>query len=268
MQNAYFAKPACLGCTNAIWTSKCPGRTRFTRSPDLRRSPRAAVCRGIFFDALVSIGSYHYFGTDDLYLGYYLRFVKTGGQIGMVLPGLAHGCETIPPPHLEPHWKWDSCAWRSQAWWRRHWETAGLVTVESLIDCPTVGETGCAGTKRATAIAARRGWEAQMTHRRRSHARLLASHDLELVVWQQSPIPKLSKPLQLGEWIVGLRRCRRRRCLECLLVPHKEATHQRIRLAMHHRLDLGLVACGEDLRVCRPHFVHAHGRGLARKVPE
>src|SRR5919202_2360286 len=34
-----------------------------------------------FFDALVSLDAYHYFGTDDLYLGYYARFVRAGGQI-------------------------------------------------------------------------------------------------------------------------------------------------------------------------------------------
>jgi len=32
-----------------------------------------------FFDAIVSIDSYFYFGTDDLYLSYLARFVKPGG---------------------------------------------------------------------------------------------------------------------------------------------------------------------------------------------
>ncbi|WP_344161557.1 SAM-dependent methyltransferase [Kribbella yunnanensis] len=83
-----------------------------------------------FFDALVSIGAYHYFGTDDLYLGYYSRFVKPGGQIGIVQPGLVEEYEALPPPHLAPYWKWDFCAWHSAGWWRRHWEKTGLVTVE------------------------------------------------------------------------------------------------------------------------------------------
>jgi SAM-dependent methyltransferase len=68
-----------------------------------------------FFDALISIGAYHYFGTADLYLGYYSRFVKRGGQIGIVQPGLAEEYETLPPPHLEPYWIWDFCAWHSPA---------------------------------------------------------------------------------------------------------------------------------------------------------
>jgi hypothetical protein len=35
-----------------------------------------------------------------------------------------------PPYHLEPYWNWDFCAFHSPAWWRRHWEKTGLVTVE------------------------------------------------------------------------------------------------------------------------------------------
>lgn len=36
-----------------------------------------------FFDAAVSVDAYHYFGTDDLYLGYFARFVRPDVQIGM-----------------------------------------------------------------------------------------------------------------------------------------------------------------------------------------
>src|SRR5262245_13397475 len=36
-----------------------------------------------FFDAIVSIDSYFYYGTDDHYLNYLARFVKPGGQIGI-----------------------------------------------------------------------------------------------------------------------------------------------------------------------------------------
>ncbi|MEV4266412.1 methyltransferase domain-containing protein [Kribbella sp. NPDC049584] len=89
-----------------------------------------------FFHALVSIGAYHYFGTDDLYLGYYSRFVKRGGQLGIIQPGLVAEYETLPPPHLAPYWKWDFCAWHSPAWWRRHWEKTGLVTVDLADELP------------------------------------------------------------------------------------------------------------------------------------
>lgn len=83
-----------------------------------------------FFDALVSYDAYQYFGTDDLYLGYYSRFVKPGGQIGIVGPGLAVEPTALPPAHLADHWEWDFCAWHSPDWWRRHWEKTGLVAID------------------------------------------------------------------------------------------------------------------------------------------
>jgi cyclopropane fatty-acyl-phospholipid synthase-like methyltransferase len=36
-----------------------------------------------FFDAVVAIDSYPYFGTDDHYLNYLARFIKPGGAIGI-----------------------------------------------------------------------------------------------------------------------------------------------------------------------------------------
>jgi cyclopropane fatty-acyl-phospholipid synthase-like methyltransferase len=90
-----------------------------------------------FFDAIVSIGAYHYFGTDDLYLGYLARFLKPGGPIGISLPGPVEEYEALPPAHLTEYWKWDFCAWHSAAWWRRHWEKTGLVTVEVADQVPS-----------------------------------------------------------------------------------------------------------------------------------
>ena len=82
-----------------------------------------------FFDALVSMDAYHYFGTDDLYLGYYSRFVKAGGQIGVVVPGLRQEFAGPLPEHLESDWPWDFCSFHSPDWWRGHWEKTGKVDV-------------------------------------------------------------------------------------------------------------------------------------------
>jgi cyclopropane fatty-acyl-phospholipid synthase-like methyltransferase len=84
-----------------------------------------------FFDAAVSLDAYHYFGTDDLYLGYYSRFVKPGGEIGVVVPGLTQEVGADIPAHLAPYWVWDFCSFHSPAWWRTHWEKTGLVDVST-----------------------------------------------------------------------------------------------------------------------------------------
>ena len=82
------------------------------------------------FDAIVSLDAYHYFGTDDLYLGTIAKFLKPGGRLGIVVPGLAREIDAVPA-HLTPWWEWDFCAFHSPAWWRRHWAKTGLVTVET-----------------------------------------------------------------------------------------------------------------------------------------
>ncbi len=83
-----------------------------------------------FFDAVVSFDAYHYFGTDDLYIGYISKFLKPGGEIGIVVPGLSEELKDDPPVALQPYWYWDFWAFHSPAWWRRHWEKTGKVMVE------------------------------------------------------------------------------------------------------------------------------------------
>jgi cyclopropane fatty-acyl-phospholipid synthase-like methyltransferase len=83
------------------------------------------------FDAIVSLDAYHYFGTDDLYLGYISSFLKPGGRLGIVVPGTREELSEVPPPHLRKHWVWEFCSFHSASWWRRHWEKTGLVEIEA-----------------------------------------------------------------------------------------------------------------------------------------
>ncbi|MEJ0043656.1 MAG: methyltransferase domain-containing protein [Rhizomicrobium sp.] len=81
------------------------------------------------FDAIVSLDAYQYFGTDDLYLGTIAQFLRPGGRLGIVCPGLAQEIVEVPPI-LKQWWEWDFCCFHSPAWWRHHWAKTGLVTVE------------------------------------------------------------------------------------------------------------------------------------------
>ncbi|MGC4043961.1 MAG: methyltransferase domain-containing protein [Armatimonas sp.] len=83
-----------------------------------------------FFDALVSMDAYHYFGTSDLYLSSYSRLVKPGGQIGIIVPGLATEFTDHLPEHIAPYWQSDFWSFHSPTWWRNHWQRSGRVEVE------------------------------------------------------------------------------------------------------------------------------------------
>ena len=70
-----------------------------------------------FFDAIISVDSYFYFGTDELYLKYITQFLKPGGQIGMVVPGWMKQPVDGLPPHLTTFWEDDCWGWHTLDWW-------------------------------------------------------------------------------------------------------------------------------------------------------
>ena len=90
-----------------------------------------------FFDAIVSVDSFFYYGTDDLYLNYVARFVKPGGPIAIAGAGLTREIEGAVPEHLQRWWEPDMWCLHSADWWRRHWQRTGLVDVEVADTMPS-----------------------------------------------------------------------------------------------------------------------------------
>lgn len=83
-----------------------------------------------YFDAILSFDAYHYFGTDDLYVGYVSKFIRPGGHLCIVAPGLVQELPEGPPELLRSYWEWEFCSFHSSCWWRRHWAKTGLVEIE------------------------------------------------------------------------------------------------------------------------------------------
>lgn len=86
-----------------------------------------------YFDAIVSIGAYHYFGTDDYYLDSLIKCLKPGGQFGMLSPGLVAEFGRAVPEHLTAWYLGGFDGWHtfhSPDWWRWHWEKTLLVDIE------------------------------------------------------------------------------------------------------------------------------------------
>ncbi len=93
---------------------------------------------GEFFDAIVCVDAYQYFGTDDIYLKYFQDFVRPGGQIGIVVPGLARDFDGPVPEHLTRSRKDGSVFWADECWcfhtvdwWQHLWARTDLVDVEA-----------------------------------------------------------------------------------------------------------------------------------------
>jgi SAM-dependent methyltransferase len=99
----------------------------FPLQADARRLPFAPE----FFDAIVCVDAFPYFGTDALYLNYLAQFVKVGGPIGIAQAGRVREVDGAVPEHLLKLWTQDFWAFHTAAWWRGHWERTGIVEVDT-----------------------------------------------------------------------------------------------------------------------------------------
>lgn len=104
----------------------------FPLHADARSLPFAAE----FFDVILAVDCYSYFGTDDLYLNYLTQFVKQGGTMGMAGAGLVAEMSAPVPGHLSTFWTQDLWSLHSVDWWRRHWERTGLVEIVAADTMP------------------------------------------------------------------------------------------------------------------------------------
>ncbi|MBN1465688.1 methyltransferase domain-containing protein [candidate division KSB1 bacterium] len=86
-----------------------------------------------FFDAIVSVDAYHYWGTDELYLGYLSRFLCPGGMVGIAVPGLMQEIDQVPEHLAAPQasgkvfWEDECWSFKTAAWWRQLWSRCGKV---------------------------------------------------------------------------------------------------------------------------------------------
>ncbi|MDD3588170.1 MAG: methyltransferase domain-containing protein [Thermoguttaceae bacterium] len=89
-----------------------------------------------FFDAVVSIDSYNYFGRDPEYLDKsLLPFVKSGGLIYIAIPGMKKDCHDQLPAELLLSWTPEQLAYMHDvAWWStmvRH-SSAEVISVSQM----------------------------------------------------------------------------------------------------------------------------------------
>lgn len=98
-----------------------------------------------YFDAVVSIDAYQYFGTDVMYLYYLSRFLRPGGLLGVVMPGLVRPLpeQGVPPHLLEPQangrvfWEGECACFQTAAWWADLWQRCSQI---ELLQSDTLAE--------------------------------------------------------------------------------------------------------------------------------
>jgi len=90
-----------------------------------------------FFDAAISVDSYHYYGADEWYFPcIYSKLVKPGGQFGIALPGLVREFKNGYPEIMKSFWEGELFTFHSAEWWRHLWEKTGIADITSCYNIP------------------------------------------------------------------------------------------------------------------------------------
>lgn len=86
-----------------------------------------------YFDLMLSIDAYHYFGDTAEMLQSLIPFVKKGGHIAVAIPGLKYEFGKNVPDEMQPFWNSEmERTLRSLDWWKALWAKAqGIEIVDS-----------------------------------------------------------------------------------------------------------------------------------------
>ena len=75
-----------------------------------------------YFDLLISVDGYHYFGDQAGVLGTMASFVKKGGYIALAIPGIIYEFGDNVPEEMKPFWNADmERTIHSLEWWEELW---------------------------------------------------------------------------------------------------------------------------------------------------
>ncbi|MCX2739601.1 SAM-dependent methyltransferase [Pontibacter anaerobius] len=99
----------------------------------LEADARALPFAQEYFDAVIVVDSYTYFGTDEKYLPYIARFIKPGGHIAIVDVCFTQEIESLEqvPDFLRQDYQHYWYFIHTTKWWRRLWEKTGLVHIKA-----------------------------------------------------------------------------------------------------------------------------------------
>ena len=93
-----------------------------------------------FFDAIVCVDAYMYFGQDEDFLSNILKFLRPGGQISIIVPGYAKDVTNGIPSYLTDFVGDELWTWKTLDWWKTLWEKDESVSIDLADTLPN----GCA----------------------------------------------------------------------------------------------------------------------------
>ncbi|KOS03139.1 SAM-dependent methyltransferase [Paenibacillus polymyxa] len=88
-----------------------------------------------YFDAVISVDAYQYFGANEQYLDDHLTpLVKEGGKLAIAMPGIKMEFDGVIPVELQPFLSLSEVdnQWHTCDWWRKLWQQSPNIYVESV----------------------------------------------------------------------------------------------------------------------------------------
>lgn len=88
-----------------------------------------------YFDAVISIDAYHYFGSNDTYYDSYLaRLLKKDALIAIAVPGMKSEIDSESiPQEMEPYWSKEAIAtWNTCDWWRKIFSKSDEIQIKDI----------------------------------------------------------------------------------------------------------------------------------------
>ncbi|MDQ3290929.1 MAG: class I SAM-dependent methyltransferase [Bacteroidota bacterium] len=91
-----------------------------------------------YFDAVIVVDAYTYFGTDEKYLPYICKFIKPGGYLAIADVCFTREITTLQevPSFLRKDFQNYWYFIHSINWWRQLWEKTGLVEITTAEELP------------------------------------------------------------------------------------------------------------------------------------
>lgn len=93
-----------------------------------------------YFDAVISVDSYHYFGSNDTYFSEKIRpLLKKDALVALAFPGMKYEVHDNVPEEMKPFWEEEALSmWQCTDWWRQRLEksmTDFQIQELSCFDC-------------------------------------------------------------------------------------------------------------------------------------
>jgi cyclopropane fatty-acyl-phospholipid synthase-like methyltransferase len=93
-----------------------------------------------YFDVVVSIGAYDFFGCNEEYLSKHLKpIVKTGGKIIIGMSGLQHEFTDGVPDELKPYWL-PEINFHTCDWWKELWSPESEIVIDECFELKCIRE--------------------------------------------------------------------------------------------------------------------------------